>query len=173
MDADTVVFTGDWVPDHDLARRAGWSSSSATALAPRTDGWGWTSRPGVVAVGNLVHPGETAGRAALGARDAAPSARRGAPTGRPGAVGRGPGGDGGPAVGVGGAVGGRPGRPPARLLVRTSAFTGRRLVVARQDGRELGRHRLRHAVPHRSLGVPGTVVRGADPSGGAVELALV
>jgi hypothetical protein len=56
--------------------------------------------------------------------------------------------------------------------VRTDAFTGRRLVVASQGGREIGRHRLRHTVPHRSLGVPGSVLADMAPDGGPVELTL-
>ncbi|NNN30239.1 FAD-dependent oxidoreductase [Streptomyces sp. S3(2020)] len=57
---DTVVFTGDFVPEDELARRGG------LTLAPET------SRPGVFAVGGLLHPGESAGAAArAGARLAA------------------------------------------------------------------------------------------------------
>jgi hypothetical protein len=66
-----------------------------------------------------------------------------------------------------------PADPPGRLLLRTEVFGPGRLVVARQGGAEVGRHRLRHATPHRSLSVPGSVVAGADPDGGTVELSLV
>ncbi len=62
---------------------------------------------------------------------------------------------------------------PDRLLVRTGSFSDHRLVVARQGGSEIGRHRLRHATPHRSMTVPGSVLAGVDPDGGAVELTLV
>ena len=168
---DTVVFTGDWVPDHDLARRAGLDLDRAT-LAPRTDGWGRTSRHGVVAVGNLVHPGETAGVAALGGREAARrlvmswSAGGSAPASGLSVT------TAGPLRSVVPAVVDL-GEPPRRLLLRTAVFGPGRLVVARQGGAEVGRHRLRHATPHRSLSVPGAVVAGADPDGGAVELSLV
>lgn len=64
---DTVVFTGDWVPDHELVRRAGTRMDPATK-GPLTDGGGQTSVIGIVAAGNLVHPAETAGSAALGGR---------------------------------------------------------------------------------------------------------
>jgi len=169
--ADTVVFTGDWVPDHDLARRSGLAVAPST-LGPVTDGWGRTSCAGVVAAGNLVHPGETAGRAALGGRAAA---RRLADDLRAGA--------GVPAVrGVPLRVAAPlasvvptvvdPADPPPDLLLRTAAFGARRTVVARQDGRELGRQGLRHAVPGRSLRVRGSLVAGADPAGGGVELSL-
>nr|WP_095046327.1 FAD-dependent oxidoreductase [Streptomyces sp. WM6386] len=54
---DTVVFTGDFVPENELARRGG------LTLAPET------SRPGVFAAGTLLHPGESAAEAArAGAR---------------------------------------------------------------------------------------------------------
>jgi len=170
--ADTVVFTGDWVPDQDLARRSGAELDPAT-LGPWTDVGGRTSRSGLLAAGNLVHPGETAGIAALGGREvarrlAAPWSGSGPP---PAAAGL--------AVTVSGAlrtvVPARvdPADLPDRLLLRTGAFGPGRLVVARQGGSEIGRHRLRHATPHRSLAVPGGVVAGADPAGGALALSLV
>ncbi|MBP2052209.1 thioredoxin reductase [Streptomyces griseochromogenes] len=51
---DTIVFTGDFVPDDELARRAG--------ITLDTDPH--TSRPGVFAVGALLHPGQRARAAA-------------------------------------------------------------------------------------------------------------
>ena len=168
---DTVVFTGDWVPDNVLARRSG-LEVDRPGLGPRTDGWGRTSRSGVRAAGNLVHPGETAGLAALGGRDAG---RRLAED-----LARGDGGRtaAGLDVLVRAPLGSvtpvlvDPADPPRRLRLRTSAFSGRTRVVAHQDGRAIGRHALRHSVPNRSLGVPGTLLAGADPEGGAVELSL-
>jgi thioredoxin reductase len=169
--ADTVVFTGDWVSDHELARRAGVTVERAST-GPRTDGWGRTSRPGVLAAGNLVHPGETAGVAALGGRTAGRRLARvlrtdRAPVGSQGLVVT----TAHPLTSVVPSVV-DPGDLPCRLLLRTAAFTGRRLVVARQGGHEVGRHRLRHPVPNRSSGVPATVLRAADPDGGPVELSL-
>ena len=168
--ADTVVFTGDWVPDHELARRMDVALDPATR-GPRTDRWGHTSRPGVVAAGNLVHPGETAAVAALGGRDAGRRLADDLTGGeRPTAD--------GVAVVAAGALASvvpvrfDPADLPSRLVVRTAEFTGRRLVVARQGGRELGRHRLRHSVPGRALPVPGSVLSGADRHDGPVELSL-
>lgn len=57
---DTVVFTGDWVPDHELARRGGLTIDRGT-LAPEVDAGLRTSVPGVFAAGNLLHGAETAG----------------------------------------------------------------------------------------------------------------
>lgn len=64
---DTVVFTGDWIPEHDIARRAG-VPMLAGARSPLVDASLHTARPGVFAVGNLVHPAETADVCALDGR---------------------------------------------------------------------------------------------------------
>jgi len=61
---DTVVFTGDWIPDHELARRAGLAIDPGS-LGPEVDSAFRTDRPGVFAIGNLVHPVETADVCAL------------------------------------------------------------------------------------------------------------
>ena len=170
LEVDTVVFTGDWVPDHDLARRMEVGTDRVT-LGPRTDGWGRTTRAGAVAAGNLVHPGETAGVAALSGRTAA---RRLVDDLARGAY---------PVIGGVDLVAERslasvvpavvdPLDLPSRLLVRTAAFTDLRLVVVRQGGREIGRHRLRHTVPRRTQKVPGSVLVGAAVDGGPIELGL-
>jgi thioredoxin reductase len=64
---DTVVFTGDWIPDHELARSAGLAMHRGT-LGPVVDSRQATSRPGVFAIGNLTHPVDTADVAALDGR---------------------------------------------------------------------------------------------------------
>lgn len=69
---DTVVFTGDFIPDHELAHRAGLAITAA-ARAPAITPTFATSRPGVFAIGNLVHPAETADVCALDGRAAAAS----------------------------------------------------------------------------------------------------
>ncbi len=56
---DTIVFTGDWIPDNELARLGG-IELAAGSLAPAVDTTLRTSRPGVFAIGNLVHPVDTA-----------------------------------------------------------------------------------------------------------------
>src|SRR5699024_6275072 len=61
---DTVVFTGHWIPDHELARSAGITMDHAMK-GPVVDSMGRTDRPGVLAAGNLVHPVDTADVAAL------------------------------------------------------------------------------------------------------------
>ncbi len=60
---DTVVFTGEFVAESELARLGG-LHLNAESRAPRVDGGQRTSRPGVFAAGNVVHPAETASAAA-------------------------------------------------------------------------------------------------------------
>ena len=64
INCDTVVFTGDWIPDHELARSAGIEIDPATK-GPLVDTALHTSRQGVFAAGNVVHPVDTADIAAL------------------------------------------------------------------------------------------------------------
>ncbi|MEO7438634.1 MAG: FAD-dependent oxidoreductase, partial [Candidatus Binatia bacterium] len=70
LECDTVVFTGDWIPDHELARLGGLLMDHGTR-APRVDGALRTSTRGVFAAGNLVHAAEAADVAALSGRYAA------------------------------------------------------------------------------------------------------
>jgi thioredoxin reductase len=67
VECDTVVFTGDWIPDHELARTGGLAMDRATR-GPVVDAALRTSSPGVFAVGNLLHPVDTADGAALDGR---------------------------------------------------------------------------------------------------------
>lgn len=72
LSCDTVVFTGDWVPDHELAYRAGLAITQGARSPAVTAGFA-TSVPGVFAAGNLVHPAEAADMCALDGRAAARS----------------------------------------------------------------------------------------------------
>ena len=67
IDCDTVVFTGDWIPDNELARRAG-LTIDPTIKGPVVDHAFRTSRDGVFAIGNLVHRVAAADRCALDGR---------------------------------------------------------------------------------------------------------
>ena len=64
ISCDTVVFTGDWVPDHELARAAG-LEMDPRSRGPLVDTGFRTTAAGVFAVGNLVHPVEAADVCAL------------------------------------------------------------------------------------------------------------
>ena len=63
------MFTGDWIPDHVLARSAGLARPGTRG--PAVDTSLATSAPGVFAAGNLIHAAETADVAALSGRHAA------------------------------------------------------------------------------------------------------
>lgn len=67
---DTAIFTGDWIPDHELVRSAGIELDPGT-LGPLVDTALRTSRDGVFAAGNLLHPVDTADVAALDGRHVA------------------------------------------------------------------------------------------------------
>jgi pyruvate/2-oxoglutarate dehydrogenase complex dihydrolipoamide dehydrogenase (E3) component len=65
LECDTVVFTGDWIPDHELARLGGVAVGRRSG-AVVVDTLARTTRTAVFAAGNLVHPVETADCCALG-----------------------------------------------------------------------------------------------------------
>jgi len=70
IECDTIIFTGDWVPDHDLARKGSIALNQDTN-GPEIDLDLRTSNKGVFAAGNLLHGVETADTAALEGRHAA------------------------------------------------------------------------------------------------------
>ncbi len=67
---DTVVFTGDWIPEHEVARKSDPVMEPGTR-GPQVDVAFRTSRPGVFAAGNLLRGAETAATSALEGRQAA------------------------------------------------------------------------------------------------------
>lgn len=67
VECDTVVFTADWVPDHELSALGGLAIDPGTR-GPAVDARLRTDRPGVFAVGNLLHGAEPADAAALTGR---------------------------------------------------------------------------------------------------------
>jgi thioredoxin reductase len=170
---DTVVFTGDWIPDNELARTGGITLDTGT-LGPLTDTALRTSRPGVFAAGNLLHPVATASAAALDGRHVAARVidhLRGRPQ---------------PAGGVRLLADApfrwvapqilRPDDPaPAqgRLLLWTEEYVRLPTVTVRQDGRRVARRTLlRPAAPGRVFQVPATLLDGVSPLGGTVHLGL-
>ena len=67
---DTIVLTGDWIPDHEMARRAGVEIDAGT-LGPKVDAFFRTSKMSIFAVGNVLRGAEKADDVAVEARTAA------------------------------------------------------------------------------------------------------
>jgi thioredoxin reductase len=173
IDCDTVVLTGDWIPDHELARSAGLDIDPGT-LGPVVDMALRTSRPGVFAVGNLLHPVDTADIAALDGRHVADHVRAYLNGRRPSTEGVHIHAD-APLRWVAPNLL-RPGDPmPARhrLLLWTDALVRVPTVLATQSGRVIGRKTLPWpASPGRVFRVPSSILRNVDASGGPVTLSL-
>ncbi|WP_019634942.1 NAD(P)/FAD-dependent oxidoreductase [Actinomadura atramentaria] len=174
VDCDCVVFTGDWIPDHELARSAGLAMDAGTR-GPLVDTALRTSRPGVFAAGNLLHPVDTADIAALDGRFVADRvldhlAGGGAadPRGVPLVADA-------PLrwVAPGLLRPGDPAPPRGRLLLWTDELVRVPRVVLTQDGRELSHRTLPWpASPGRVFRVPWSVVRRVRPGGGPVHVGL-
>ena len=168
VDCDLVVFTADWIPDHELAVMAGCELDPGS-LGPLVDQALRTTRPGVFAAGNLLHPAETADICALGGRHAAASVAaylRGArewPS-RVRLVARDPIAWITPNL----LLAGGHDPPRNRFLLRSREFTRRARIQVRQDGRELWRGRAGRLVPGRSAHIPAGWAARVDPSGGPV-----
>ncbi|GAA3206786.1 NAD(P)/FAD-dependent oxidoreductase [Dactylosporangium siamense] len=170
---DTVVFTADWIPEHELARTGGLVLDAGTR-GPRVDTGLATSRPGVFAAGNLLHPVDTADMAALDGRHVAATVLAHL--------------DGSASVTAGPQLNceaplrwvapqliraGGPVPVRGQLQLWTSQFRALPHVVAVQDGRRIGSVRLPWpAAPGRVFRVPFSLVAGADPTGGPVTIDL-
>jgi thioredoxin reductase len=183
---DTVIFTGDWIPDHELARRAGLVTDAGT-LGPAVDTTLATSVPGVFAAGNLIHAAETADIAALSGRHAArgiTAALASGPTGAGRPAGVGPAG-----VGPAGDLSGVPvlvapplrwispniiasaAAPPLdRFVLRSHVFRRVTRLEARQDGRLLARSRPVRLVPGRPAHLDAGWLDRVRPDGGPVRV---
>lgn len=176
LPCDTVVFTGDFVPEHELARLGGLTLDPRTR-GPAVDGALRTSRPGVFAAGNLLHAVE---RAATAAREGALAAA--AVTAALAAAGA------GAAAGSGAAwPEGVPLilDPPLRWItpsrvtpadtlpytLRTASRLTRPLLEITQDDRVLHRERVRGAAADRSLTLTARWTHRVDPEGGPVRVA--
>ncbi|MFF5546300.1 NAD(P)/FAD-dependent oxidoreductase [Streptomyces olivaceoviridis] len=167
LPCDTVVFTGDFVPDHELARRGGLTLDPGTR-GPAVAASLHTSRPGVFAAGNVLHAVEPAGTAAReGARAAGAvlDFLAGSPW---------------PAPGVPVTVEPplrwiapnrvTPAAPPVPHVLRTGVPLHRPVLYVRQDGRLLHHERLRTALPDRTLTLDPRWHGRVDPEGGEVRV---
>ncbi|MFE5831765.1 FAD-dependent oxidoreductase [Streptomyces sp. NPDC056508] len=163
---DTVVLTGDWIPDHELARARGLPLAPGTR-GPVTDGALRTAAPGVFAAGGLLHGGEPAPAAAAEGRAAADAVLDHL-GGAPRAVGTAPVTAAGPLRWV---TPGLLGPEATTLLVRPERRLVRPVLTVAQDGARLRRERLRGTlVPWRSVRLGPGWTRGADPAGGPVTV---
>ncbi|WP_109211295.1 MULTISPECIES: FAD-dependent oxidoreductase [Microbacterium] len=171
---DTVILTGDWIPDNELARAAGISLNAGTK-GPTVDGAMRTSVPGVFAIGNSLHPVDTADIAALDGKAVADhvidylsgtQATTTAPVElrveqplrwvspaliRPN----------------------DPAPPRGRLELWTDEYIPFPRIVVRQGGKTLVRRRLLWpAAPGRVFRVPSSVLRKVGAAGGPVTLSI-
>jgi thioredoxin reductase len=179
---DLVVFSGDWIPDHELARLAGAGLDPGTR-GPAVDTALSTSVPGIFAAGNLVHAAETADVAALSGRHAAAQLAAYL-AGRQSPASADPAGMADPAAGrrlsVPVAVAepllwispnavspASPMPPRGQFVLRSGAFAGRTRLEVRQGGRLLQSARVR-LVPGRSIRLDGRWACHVDPAGGPV-----
>ena len=168
---DTVVFTGDWIPDHELARRRDLAMDAGTR-GPSVDQHGRTSAAGVFAAGNLVHAAESADVAALGARATAAAIATFLHDGRwpadPVPIGHEP-----PVAWVSPTAVAPDAHPGARpLLFRVDRPCRRAIVALVQGDRTLWSSRRRRLDPNRSLRVPPRAIAGVAPGGEAVRLVV-
>jgi hypothetical protein len=173
VSCQTVVFTADWIPDHELAALGGMGLDPGTR-GPRVDAALRTGRVGVFAAGNLIHAAEPADVAALGGRHAAQSAVRWLSEQGPWPA---------SAIPIAcrpplgwispSAVSPEPQAPPReRFLLRSSAFLRRPEIEIRQDGRALWRGTVARVGPGRSRALLPDWAASVDAGGGTVEIAL-
>lgn len=169
---DLVIFSGDWIPDVELATLADCHLDPGTK-GPRTDTALRTSVPGLFAAGNVLHPAETADVCALGGAHAARSVAgymlgdRAWPAQielavRPPLRWISP-----------NAVSPAAASPPRdRFLIRSEAFVHLPQVAIAQDGRRLWEQRLWRLVPTRSAHISAAWISKVDPGAGPVTVQL-
>jgi hypothetical protein len=169
-----VVFTGDWIPDHEIARLGGIELDRGTR-GPAVDLSLRTSRPGVFAAGNLLHGAELADVAALEGRAVAASIEAYLDDER------------WPSRRIGIAVEppmlwiapnrisvDHPCSPPRdRFVFRVATFLRDAHVVIEQAGRVLAETRFARLVPNRWFHLSPGFARNIDPDGGSLHVGVV
>jgi thioredoxin reductase len=170
---DWLVFTGDWIPDHVLARSSGLALDAGTR-GPAVDTSLATSAPGVFAAGNLIHAAETADVAALSGRHAARQVALFLAGGRSPAS---------PPVPVAAAsplrwispnliAANRVTPPLGRFILRAAEFRRLTRLEARQGGRLLARSRPLRLIPGRPVYLRASWLARVDPDGGPVRVGV-
>jgi thioredoxin reductase len=173
LSCDTVVFTGDWIPDHELARDLGLAIDPATK-GPLVDQCLRGSVPGVFAAGNLLHGAETADVAALEGRHAAGTIRAFLATGAW------PAGASVPVncdpplrwVAPGAVIPGAQSPPCGWFTLRTAEFLDHARLEARQGQHLLWSNRRRHLVPTRAIHARAPWIAQIEPTGGPVTFSV-
>jgi thioredoxin reductase len=172
VDCDTLVVTGDWIPDQELARLAGIDIDPGTR-GPAVDTALQSCVPDVFAAGNLVHAAETADVAALGGRHAARHLAAALRDPRAARAPRVPVTVAAPLSWISPNAVRRPAVPPpqGRFVLRAEIFRRRARLEVRQDGRLLATARA-SLVPTRPVRLEAGWLPRVDPSGGPVRVLL-
>jgi thioredoxin reductase len=174
LECDTVVFTGDWIPEHEIARR-GRVGIDPVHRGPVIDAGGRTDRTGVFAVGNLVHPAETAHACAVAGTQVTTSVIDWLNTNEwPSASMRvrvDP-----PLLWVAPSVlrpAGLASRS-VRFVLRVGEFVATRTIAVTQEGRTLWHGNVlgRHLAPNRSISIAGDWIDDVDPAGEDIVIAV-
>ncbi|MCC6168701.1 MAG: FAD-dependent oxidoreductase [Caldilineaceae bacterium] len=169
---DTLILSGGWIPEHELARLGGLTLARATR-GPQVDSALRTSAPGVFAAGNLLRGAQTADEAALEGRYAA---RQMAAYLNSGVW---------PQTGVALAAEpplawvcpswitpGQPQPPQGRMLFQVQAFCRAAEVSVYQGRRRLYTQRHRLLIPNRSYALASGWTAQINPTGEAVRVTL-
>ncbi|HSL28958.1 MAG TPA: FAD-dependent oxidoreductase [Anaerolineales bacterium] len=167
IECDTIVFTGDWIPENELARKAS-VKTGKPEFGPQIDARFRTSQPGIFAAGNLLRGVETADWAALEGRSAARSIARflddvgwnecrldvhaGPPLSwvYPNVL--------------------SPDALPNRLRIRSYEFRDHTILKVMQGGRLLHSQKFRRLLANTSIDLPGDWIRRVDFSDGALKI---
>ena len=171
VDCDAVVFTGDWIPDHELARTGGLVIDATRG--PRIDAALRTSARGIFAAGNLVHAAEAGDVAALSGRHAAAAVaaflQRGAwPSTPPVPIVPRP-----PLRWISpGAIDGDMRPPRDQFVMRVGAWIDDARLEVRQGDRRLWQGRYRRLVPNRSIALDAAWTRDVEHAGPEITVAL-
>jgi hypothetical protein len=168
---DTVVFSADWIPDHELAVLADLELDPVTR-GPAVDAALRTSAVAVFAAGNVLHGAEQADVAALSGRHAAAGVARYLedgewPASRVPVLCEAPLGWIAPNAVSGAEVPAR-----GRFALRAHRFVRAPRIEIEQGGRVLWAGRLARVMPGRSTRLPHAWLSDVDPAGPPVVCAL-
>jgi hypothetical protein len=173
IECDTVVFTGDWIPDYELAFYGGLKIDTHSK-SPCVDQRLQTSMKGVFAAGNVIHAAETADVAALSGRYAAHSVCDYLLTGGWPTI---------PAMPIEidepiywispqAITPGQAAAPHGCFIVRVAKELSRPALEVWQDNRCLWRKRYRHLTPNLPIYVPDRWLSQIDAAAGSIRFVI-